>query len=70
MLSVANAEAQRALTLRDYGLCQIKSQLEQLNRGADALADADLSLANSCLLDRIAVLGNSGRPTRRDGDGM
>ena len=30
MLSVAEAEAQRAGTLRDYGLCQIKSQLEHM----------------------------------------
>jgi hypothetical protein len=29
-----------------------------------------VSLANSCLLDRIAVFGNSGQTTHRDGDGM
>lgn len=30
MLSVAEAKAQRACTLRDYELCQIKSRLEQI----------------------------------------
>ena len=33
MLSVAEAEAERASPLRNYELCQIKSQLEQFEIG-------------------------------------
>jgi hypothetical protein len=37
---------------------------------ADFWTPMNLSLANSCFLDRIAVFGNSGHTTHRDGDGM